>query len=89
MIIVFVSIGFEKIFLWSYSMADFRENIRRIRVKKKLTQRQAAELLGISMRAYQHYEAGTREPNMETLRKMTEVLDVSADDLIGRKENHV
>jgi transcriptional regulator with XRE-family HTH domain len=42
-----------------------------------------AELIGMSERYYQYYEAGTKEPNMATIKRIVEVLDVSADYLIG------
>ena len=42
--------------------------------------------LGISMRAYQHYEAGTREPNIETLIQLSSILNVSLDDLLCRED---
>jgi len=47
-------------------MAEFKVNIKNIRIQKKLTQVQMAELLDVSYRAYQHYEGGTREPNIKT-----------------------
>ena len=41
------------------------------------TQRALAESLGLTERAYQHYELGTREPNIETLVKLSLILDIS------------
>jgi len=67
-------------------MADFKTNIKKIRIQRKLTQKQMAELIGVAERHYQYYEAGAKEPNMTTLKRVVEVLGVSADYLIGIKE---
>jgi transcriptional regulator with XRE-family HTH domain len=65
-------------------MTEFKINIKIIRTQKKLTQIQMAKLLGISsVRHYQHYEAGTKEPNITTLKRIAEILDVSTDYLLG------
>jgi transcriptional regulator with XRE-family HTH domain len=53
---------------------------------QKQTQRAIAELLGVSERAYQHYEAGTREPNIASLVALADYFDVSIDYLVGRLE---
>ena len=45
-----------------------------------------AEQLGISARAYQHYETGTREPNIDKLIKLAIILNVSLDDLLCKND---
>lgn len=65
-------------------MTQFAARIKEIRKLKKLTQKQMAELLGTTERNYQYYEAGEREPNLESFFDMVEILDVSADYLLGR-----
>ena len=52
----------------------------------QLTQRQMAEKLGISQPSYIRYENGTSEPTMENLVKIADILDVSIDYMLGRKE---
>ncbi|GHV34560.1 hypothetical protein FACS1894187_05370 [Synergistales bacterium] len=64
----------------------FRERLRSIRTTKNPTQRAVAIHLGVSERAYQHYEAGTREPNIATLIALADYFDVSLDYLVGRSE---
>lgn len=64
----------------------FGANLKRCRELLGLTQTQMANELGISLRAYQHYEAGTREPSLATLSKLTEILDVSIDALLGIRD---
>ncbi|MCL2828405.1 MAG: helix-turn-helix domain-containing protein [Oscillospiraceae bacterium] len=45
-----------------------------------------AEILGITERSYQRYEA-ERNPNNETLIKLADFFDVSTDYLLGRSDN--
>ena len=68
-------------------MSGFSQNIKSFRKKTNLTQKEISNKLGISERAYQYYESGDREPNMETLKSIADTLDVSIDYLLGRTEN--
>lgn len=43
----------RKVFVYTISM-----NIKEIRLNKKLTQQQAADIIGLSLRTYQNYESG-------------------------------
>ncbi|MDR2558387.1 MAG: helix-turn-helix domain-containing protein [Oscillospiraceae bacterium] len=64
-------------------MTEFKTRIKNIRIQKELTQKQMAELIGTTERHYQHYEAGTREPNLTTFKRIAETINVSADYLLG------
>ncbi len=46
-----------------------------------------AERLNISERAYQYYESGQREPNLDTLFDISNVFDISIDYLLGKTNN--
>jgi transcriptional regulator with XRE-family HTH domain len=46
-----------------------------------------AELANISVRAYQLYEQGKTEPNIDALIKFADALNVSIDYLVGRTSN--
>ncbi len=59
------------------------ERLRELRIERNLTQKQIAESLGISIRAYSHYEIGDREPSIEMLRQLCILFGVTADYLIG------
>jgi len=65
-------------------MAEFKDRIKELRKSKKLLQKDLAEYLGITVRAYQHYETGTREPNFKGLQKLADYFQVSTDYLMGR-----
>lgn len=64
----------------------FHQKLREARKTSNITQKNIADKLGISVRAYQHYEGGTREPNIETLVQLSVILNVSLDDLLCRED---
>jgi transcriptional regulator with XRE-family HTH domain len=61
----------------------FPSRLKRARNDYGLTQVEASRLLNISQVALSNYENGKREPDIETLVKMSLLFDVSADWLIG------
>lgn len=65
---------------------EFHEKLKTLRIRNRFTQSKIANILGISERAYQHYEAGSREPNIETLICLSLLLNVSLDDLLCRED---
>lgn len=67
-------------------MTQFSARIKAIRKERKLTQKQMAELLSTTERNYQYYEAGSREPALETFVEIADVLQVSTDYLLGRSD---
>lgn len=61
----------------------FKNNLRKLREEKKLTQSELAKILGLSDGSIGNYEQGSREPRNETLKKMSEFFGVSIDYLLG------
>ena len=57
-------------------------NIKNARALKGITQKEAARLADIPYSTYSNYENNNREPEMEVLYKIADVLDVSAEQLI-------
>ena len=64
-------------------MFNFGEHLKEIRISKNLTQKQLATLIGSSERGIQRYESGERKPNFDAIIALCNVLDVSADYLLG------
>lgn len=62
------------------------EKIYKLRKKKNLTQEDLAILLDISDKSVSKWENGTSKPTIENLKKISEIFDVSLDDLIETKE---
>ena len=58
------------------------EKIKKYREIKGITQAELAELLGVSPATVSKYEAGTLEPNIESIKKFSELFEVSIDKLL-------
>lgn len=65
----------------------FPTRLSEVRKLKKLSTKDMASILNISIRTYQRYEQGTREPKYDTLLIISNYLDVSLDYLFGRTDN--
>ncbi len=65
---------------------SFNEKLKISRKSCGMTQRSVAEFLGISERAYQHYENGSREPNIDTLVRLSILFKISLDELLCRDD---
>lgn len=50
-----------------------------------MTQKDCADTLGITLRAWQTYEQGVSEPKQELLCKIADMFNVSIDYLLGRE----
>ena len=57
--------------------------IARWRTLRGLTQRQFADVLGLSQPAVNHWEAGNANPTVEHLEKIAKALGVSMQDFFG------
>lgn len=58
--------------------------IREERLKRKMSQQQLGDLLGVTKVSVCGYESGTRTPTMETFLKLIDILDLSPDYILGR-----
>lgn len=67
-------------------MDTFPERLKFFRMQRKLTQVRLAEMLEVSPRVYNRWEKGTSVPHFETIVEIANILDVSLDELAGRKE---
>lgn len=61
----------------------FPTRLRQIRQQRKLTQEQLGKKVNVTKVSISGYESGNRTPDMETLQKLAEALDVSVDYLLG------
>lgn len=62
---------------------NFNENLKFAREKKNMTQKEVADGIGVAKSTYSLYESGNREPNVQTIKKISDILNVSADELLG------
>ena len=65
----------------------FNANLRRIRKEKGITQEQLAEAVGVSAQAVSKWEINSF-PDAALLPKIAERLEVSIDELFGRKNEN-
>ena len=63
-------------------------NLRKIRSDRKMTREQMAEAVGVSTTFYANLESGNKMMSVETLDKLSEVLGVSTDYLMGKTSDH-
>ena len=58
-------------------------NLKEIRLKKGLTQRQVADYIGCAPSVYSRYETGDREPSIDTLIQLSRCLGMTIDRIVG------
>lgn len=59
-------------------------NIKTAREHSGLLQKECAAALGVTLRAWQGYEQGSREPKFELLCQIADLFNVTTDYLLGR-----
>ena len=62
----------------------YYKKIRDVREDFDMTQKQVAQLLGITTQQYQLYESGKREMPMHLFIKLADYYEVTIDYLVGR-----
>lgn len=69
-------------------MVNFSSQLKEIRKKKGLLQKELANKIGLSQSTIANYEKGDRFPSQNNLIKISQYLDVSLDYLMGVKEEN-
>ena len=62
--------------------------IKKYRSLKKMTQAEVAKKIGVTPSALAMYERGEREPGIDTLKKIAQVLSVDRNALVGEKNKY-
>ena len=62
---------------------SFSDRIIQLKNERKLLQKDIASSIGLSLRAYQYYEKGQKEPTLSVLLRLADYFDVSLDYLVG------
>ncbi len=68
------------------NMNKFAERVRELRMEKGLSRKELAEKLGTLQRNISYWELGQRECGFDMLIKISDVLDVSVDYLLGKTD---
>ena len=69
-------------------MVDFGNNLKSLRLQKKMTQAQLASKLGLTKSVISAYETGLRLPSYDVLIHISMLFDVSTDYLLGLEPKH-
>lgn len=64
-------------------MAEFGENLKRVREEKGITQQTLADYLYVTRQAISRWEGGSRYPDLMTAKKMAQYFGVSLDELLS------
>lgn len=59
------------------------KNLKKGRLKAKLTQKELAEKLGVHVNYYARIERGEENPSLETLKKLTKILKIKSSDILS------
>lgn len=59
------------------------QSLVKLRENRGLTQTKLANMIGVRPNTVSQYEAGKREPNLEILKKLVNVLDCTYDELLA------
>ena len=65
----------------------FPGRLKDVRESRGLTAQGLAEKTGLPPSSISHFEAGSRKPSFDNLRRLAGALDVTTDYLLGRVEN--
>jgi len=64
----------------------FGENLRKYREFNELTQSELGAQIGMTQKDISKYEKKINQPNLETLKKLSNVLNCSVDDLLDNSK---
>ena len=68
------------------NMSGFSERLKLLRKSRHMSQARLAELLTIDPRSYNRWERAGNAPHLDTLIRIADILQVTIDELVGRKK---
>ena len=66
----------------------FPQRLKALRLEKGLTGPELGEKIGYTKQAINNWEAGRTEPNIATLCRLADALEVDLNFLVGRSDSH-
>jgi transcriptional regulator with XRE-family HTH domain len=73
-------------FITELKTMSFAERLGALRKQKGLTQQALADAIGLHLTQVKRYEAGTSQPSVEALKKISQTLRVTIDSLVFEPE---
>lgn len=71
-------------------MANIGKTIKKLREEKNMTQDNLAEKMNVTRQAVSNWETGKTSPDIDTLFKLSQIFDVSMEEIIyGEKQSRV
>ena len=70
-------------------MVDFGNNLKELRLKYKMTQKELADKIGVTKSVVSYYELQERSPSPEVLIKLSQIFNVTTDFLLGIEHKHI
>lgn len=67
---------------------DFANTFYNIRKKRDITQKELADLIGVSDRTISKWENGSTVPDLETIKKLCNELGISPDSIVKSEKNY-
>lgn len=67
----------------------FNKNLKYYRLKKNMSKKELASLIGVTPMAVTHYENGERKPDMATIQAMAKALGVKTADFLNRRNENL
>ena len=64
---------------------SFGENLKKLRKRANLSQNELANLLSVNQYNISFWEIGRSEPNIEQIIKLSEILNIPTDYLLGKE----
>lgn len=70
-------------------MGNFKDMLKYLRMRDKLSQSELAEKLGVSKSTISMYEVGKREPDFEVLETIADFFNVDMNFLLGKNSSEL
>lgn len=67
----------------------FNKNLKYYRLKKNMSKKELASLIGVTPMAVTHYESGERKPDMVVIKAMAKALGVKTADFLSRPNENL
>ena len=62
----------------------FSKNLKAMRLDKNFSQKKLASMIDVSQQCVSEWENGNNEPTLTSIWKLSDVLEISIDELVGK-----
>ncbi len=73
----------------TFMIMSFAANLKQYRTEKNISQEELAGKIGVHPNHLSRYERGLASPSIDVVQKISEVLDISIDQLVYGKEQNI